>query len=172
MKMNTTTKTIVADFASTIEYSKRRAAAVRKHQAKLTKTIEFLNGILAKFPEDGPIHPNLWVDVNAYGWSGEPPVTVVFNPTVDVTSMKTGILVELLAALTSREFEVTDSKDHASEYSAQRSFHFKRAQSDAYLPIRCEVTAVLKDAPDATCHKVQTGTKVVEVPEYKLICEE
>ena len=172
MKMKTSSKSIAADFAATVEYSKQRAAVVRKHQAKLTKTIEFLNGLLAKFPEDGPIKPNLWVNVCTYTWSLEPPVLVVFNPTVHVTSMKTGILVELLAALASREFEATDSCDCAGEHSAQRTFQFERAESDAYLPIRCEVTAVLQDAPDATCHKVRVGTKVVEVPEYKLICEE
>lgn len=172
MKIPTTSKSIVADFAGTVEYSKQRAAVVRKHQAKLAKTIAFLNTIMAKFSEDGPVRPSLWVDVQVYAWSDGPPVTVRFCATVNVTSMKTGILVDLLAALTSREFEPTDSKDNATQYSAQRTFTFKRAESEAYLPIATEVTAILKDAPDATCHKVQVGTKMVEVAEYKLVCEE
>ena len=166
--MNTlNTATLINDRVGTIEYYKRELACLRKNQKALTRTTKHVNSVLARHPE---IVVAAWTNVSIY--SDTDPVTLIVSVCHKVTSMKEGIAPAFMRSLLEAGFDIGGSQDSASEFSASRTFEFKRPSNETMVPIRFTFVAQLENAPDATCRKVQTGTKVMEVPTYELVCEE
>ena len=171
MKITTTTKAVVADYVSTLEYAKKRLAVLRKHQAVLTKTLEFVERIFAKFEDSDTLNLSIWPEVNCYNWGHECPIKLRMTVTAKVSSMKIGLVPQVLKAMLDAEFDTLPTKDCANEYSATREFRFERGVSAHFLPMELTMNAVIQDAPDATCRKVQTGVEVLEVPKFEIQCE-
>lgn len=166
--MNTlNTATLINDRVSTIEYYKRELVCLRKNQKALTKTTKHVNSVLARHPE---IVVSAWTCVSIY--SDTDPVTLSVSICHKVTSMKEGIAPAFMRSLLEAGFDIEGSKDSASELSASRTFEFKRPSNETMVPVKLTFVAQLENALDATCRKVQTGTKVMEVPTYELVCEE
>ena len=166
--MNTlNTATLIDDRVGTIEYYKRELACLRKNQKALTKTTKHVNSVLARHPE---IVVSAWTNVSIY--SDTDPVTLIVSICHKVTSMKEGIAPAFMRSLLEAGFDIGGSQDSANAISASRTFEFKRPSNVTMVPVKLTFVAQLENAPDATCRKVQTGTKVVEVPTYELVCEE
>ena len=161
------TATLINDRVSTIEYYKRELACLRKNQKALTKTTKHVNSVLARHPE---ISIAAWTNVSIY--SDTDPVTLIVSICHKVTSMKEGIAPAFMRSLLEAGFDIGGSQDAATAFSASRTFEFARVGGTAMVPVKLTFVAQLENAPDATCRKVQTGTKVVEVPTYELVCEE
>ena len=166
--MNTlNTATLIDDRVGTIEYYKRELACLRKNQKALTKTTKHVNSVLARHPE---IVVAAWTNVSIY--SDTDPVTLIVSICHKVTSMKEGIAPAFMRSLLEAGFDIGGSQDAATAFSASRTFEFKRPSNETMVPVKLTFVAQLENAPDATCRKVQTGTKVMEVPTYELVCEE
>lgn len=166
--MNTlNTATLINDRVGTIEYYKRELACLRKNQKALTRTTKHVNAVLARHPE---IVATAWTSIMC--WSDTDPVTLIVSICHKVTSMKEGIAPAFMRSLLEAGFDIGGSQDAATALSASRTFEFKRPSNETMVPIKLTFVAQLENAPDATCRKVQTGTKVVEVPTYELVCEE
>jgi len=166
--MNTlNTATLINDRVGTIEYYKRELACLRKNQKALTRTTKHVNAVLARHPE---IVATAWTSISC--WSDTDPVTLIVSICHKVTSMKEGIAPAFMRSVLEAGFDIGGSQDAATALSASRTFEFRRPSNETMVPIKLTFVAQLENAPDATCRKVQTGTKVVEVPTYELVCEE
>jgi len=166
--MNTlNTATLINDRVGTIEYYKRELACLRKNQKALTRTTKHVNAVLARHPE---IVATAWTSISC--WSDTDPVTLIVSICHKVTSMKEGIAPAFMRSVLEAGFDIGGSQDAATALSASRTFEFRRPSNETMVPIKLTFVAQLVNAPDATCRKVQTGTKVVEVPTYELVCEE
>lgn len=166
--MNTlNTATLINDRVGTIEYYKRELACLRKNQKALTRTTKHVNAVLARHPE---IVATAWTSIMC--WSDTDPVTLIVSICHRVTSMKEGIAPAFMRSVLEAGFDIGGSQDAATALSASRTFKFKRPSNETMVPVELTFVAQLENAPDATCRKVQTGTKVVEVPTYELVCEE
>ncbi|MCG3771561.1 MAG: hypothetical protein JW384_02749 [Nitrosomonadaceae bacterium] len=166
--MNTlNTATLINDRVGTIEYYKRELACLRKNQKALTRTTKHVNAVLARHPE---IVATAWTSIMC--WSDTDPVTLIVSICHKVTSMKEGIAPAFMRSVLEAGFDIGGSQDAATALSASRTFKFKRPSNETMVPVELTFVAQLENAPDATCRKVQTGTKVVEVPTYELVCEE
>lgn len=166
--MNTlNTATLINDRVGTIEYYKRELACLRKNQKALTRTTKHVNAVLARHPE---IVATAWTNISC--WSDTDPVTLIVSICHKVTSMKEGIAPAFMRSVLEAGFDIGGSQDAATALSASRTFEFKRPSNETMVPVKLTFVAQLENAPDATCRKVQTGTKVVEVPTYELVCEE
>lgn len=88
---------------------------------------------------------------------------------VDVTTLKTGPVFNLLEALDAEGFEATSTADCATKYSTRRDYNLRR--TDLTVTTRIELTAFIKEDESATCRKEQIGTKWEEVPQYRLVCD-
>ncbi len=166
--MNTlNTATLINDRVGTIEYYKRELACLRKNQKALTRTTKHVNAVLARHPE---IVATAWTSIMC--WSDTDPVTLIVSICHKVTSMKEGIAPAFMRSVLEAGFDIGGSQDAATALSASRTFEFRRPSNETMVPVKLTFVAQLENAPDATCRKVQTGTKVVEVPTYELVCEE
>lgn len=167
MKNTINTKDLIASRVQSIEYYKRELTTLRANQKALTKTTKFLNAVLARYAD---VNPYAWTNVCL--WSKA--VTLQVSIIHDVTSMKEGVAPAVIRSLLEAGFDIEKSTDRATDISADRTFEFKRPANavTGTIEVHISFTAKLVDAPEATCRKVQTGTKVVEVPTYQLVCEE
>lgn len=159
---------LIKGSAETAAYFARQAAVLRKHQKSLTITTKFVDAVLGRHPE---LTANAWADINQWG---DTPVALRLSVAHSVTSMKEGIAPDFMRSLLEAGFDIDKTSDTANAVCSHRTFEFTRsARPDIQmLPIALCFTARLIDAPDATCRKVQTGTRVVELPTYQLVCDE
>ena len=81
---------------------------------------------------------------------------------VQVDGLKVPAVVGLIAALDAIAPADT-TEDHASEWSASRSFEFKR--DGLRIRLSCEIAETSE-----TCKRVKIGTKLRETAEYAIIC--
>ena len=167
MKLATTSKSLLENSASDVEWAKTRHAILRANQRKLTNTLTLMNRILDRFDGD-KLGVSLWPLADTYAKSASLRVSI----TVAATSMKIGIVPDVLEALCDYEFDAKKTTDYADGSQAERAFLFDRPATDFHLHIVLEVAAKLQDAEDATCRKIQTGVKTLEVPQYALVCDE
>ena len=84
-----------------------------------------------------------------------------------VTSLKDGSLPALLEAIGTYGFECDSTFDYALEYVASRVFRHTAKIGSVDVTIRVE--ANIADGSES-CKKVQTGTKLEEVPVYEIQC--
>jgi hypothetical protein len=73
----------------------------------------------------------------------------------------------LLEAIGSYGFEAIGSHDYALEYCASRVYRFSATIGSVDVIVRVE--ANIADGSES-CKKVQTGTKLEEVPVYEIQC--
>ena len=93
---------------------------------------------------------------------GKPVVSIYMY---DLDSFKQRELVWTLEYLTNEADKLkgdVDTKDYAE--SVNRDFHFSTDKWEANI-----VAYVKRDS--ATCRKVQIGTEIKEVPQYKIVCD-
>jgi hypothetical protein len=84
-----------------------------------------------------------------------------------VTSLKDGSLPALLEAIGTYGFEAESTFDYALEYVASRVFRHTAKIGSVDVTLRVE--ANIADGSES-CRKVQTGTKLEEVPVYEIQC--
>ena len=159
--------TLIAERTLTIDWYKNQLTCLRKNQKALTKTAKHVNTIFARHPE---IVALSWTTVAH--WVNENQVTLNIGVTHEVTSMKEGIAPAFMRSLLEAGFDVEATTDTADSQTSQRKFDFKRPGNDQMVAVSLVFNAKLLNAPDATCRKVQTGMKTVEVATYALVCEE
>lgn len=155
----------IRDAQDYIEYSKKRAAVVHKNKKAINATADLLNRRLAGIG-DGSASLFVWPDIDAYGGT----VKIQVSITVTTDSMLEGVVPQILKAMLDMECEATASKDIATAEDARRQYTFKRAATDHFLAFTISVDVNIKETDTGTCKKIQTGTKMVEVAEYKLEC--
>lgn len=162
-----TTEKIFKDRSDAMEYWKKETAILRKHQKAFTRAIKHVNTVFARHTE---INAYSWTSVQP--WMKDAPVTLHMSVTHEVTSMKEGIAPAFMRSLLEAGFDVETTTDTTNALDARRTFVFVRPSSESMVHMKLVFNAQLVDAPDATCRKVQIGTKMVEVPSYQLVCEE
>lgn len=151
-----------------LEYLKKKVKMARTCKARTAKTIDFIYRSLAAVEDRVSI--SIWDDI--YAWSDDPmnAVTLYVNVNANVISMKAGLVPDLMATLLNFEYDARTTQDRAE--ASQRIFEFVREANEHFCRVYLIFTAVIKEDSEGTCHRVQVGTKTVEVPEYKLVCEE
>lgn len=167
MKTSTTTAQILEDAAEYVTYAKKRTAVIRKNSKAATATLDMLNRRCALVDETRATM-NTWPEVDIYG--GTMAMQVQINATTD--SMVEGIVPQILKAMLDIECEPTASKDEVDALKTSRIYRFTRAASEHFLAISIKVEITIKESDTGTCRKVQTGTKMVEIAEYKIECDE
>jgi hypothetical protein len=106
--------------------------------------------------------PSTWL-----GWSGNyrNELSVTIEDTA--TSLKDGAVPALLEAIGTFGFEAIGSHDYALEFCASRVYRFTATIGTVDVTVRVE--ANIADGSES-CKKVQTGTKLEEVPVYEIQC--
>jgi hypothetical protein len=166
MKTTTTTATILRDAADYMDYAKKRTAAIRKNSKAATATLDMLNRRCALVDEDRATM-YAWPEIDAY--FGTMKMQVMINATTD--SMIEGIVPQILKAMLDIECEPVSSRDEVNAIKTSRIYRFTRAPSDHFLAISVTVEITIQESDAGTCRKIQTGTKMVEVAEYKIECD-
>ena len=166
MKTTTTTAGIVQSGVDYIEYAKKRMAALRKNAKAITATLDLLNRRCALVDESRATM-YAWPEVDAY--AGIVKLQVQISATTD--SMIEGIVPQILKAMLDIECDPTTSRDEVNAINTSRIYRFTRAASDHFLAISVTVTITIQESDTGTCRKVQTGTKMVEIAEYKIECD-
>ena len=166
MKTSTTTAQILEDAAEYVAYAKKRSATIRKNSKAVTATLDMLNRRCALVDETRATM-NTWPEIDAY--FGPMKMQVQITATTD--SMIEGIVPQILKAMLDIECDPTTSKDEVDAYRTSRIYRFTRAPSDHFLAISVTVEIIIKESDTGTCRKIQTGTKMVEVAEYKIECD-
>ena len=166
MKTSTTIATILKESADYVDYAKKRTAAIRKNSKAAIATLDMLNRRCALVDETRATM-NAWPEIGAY--SGTMKMQVQITATTD--SMIEGIVPQILKAMLDIECEPTTSKDEVNATKTSRTYRFTRAPSDHFLAISVTVEIIIKESDTGTCRKVQTGTKMVEIAEYKIECD-
>lgn len=151
-----------------LEYYKKRVKIAKANKARTAKTIDFIYRSLAVVEDRVSI--SIWDDINAWTDDPEHAVTLYVNVSAHVISMKTGLVPDLMATLLNFNYDARNTQDRAAD--SQRIFEFVREANEHFCRIHLTFTAIIKEDSEGTCHRVQVGTKTVEVPEYKLVCEE
>jgi len=106
-----------------------------------------------------------WSNIHVWGLSTSIPEMVV---TLEGTtsSLKQGIIVDIMERAMSAGFEATGSEDYLNSWASQRTFKF--TQSIAGINVEIKVVANIKDS--VVCKKVQVGTKLEETAVYEIVC--
>lgn len=148
-------------------YYQRELKVLRAHRRQLTITAKFVNAISPRF---GECQITSWTDTAAWMNTVELHVSIRQS----TRSMKEGPICFTISALMEAGFEPGATTDYTTYGSGTREFKFTRAADPERDMLKITVTldAILIDAPDATCRKVQVGTQIKEEPVYKLVCEE
>ena len=165
MKTSFSSASAVHDAQDYIDYSKKRMAAVRKNRKAIDATADLLNRRLAGVADDCA-SLFTWPDIDAY--AGTVKIDVAITVTTD--SMLEGVVPQILKAMLDMECEAIASKDTVSSIEARRHYQFKREASEHFLAISIGVDVNIRETDTGTCKKIQTGTKMIEVAEYKLEC--
>lgn len=166
--MNTTHTTAAAikDAQSAVEWAKKRVSTIRKNGKKIQATLDLLNQRLhAVDATNATIYA--WVDCN--GYDGIAQIQARITATTD--SMVEGIVPQILKAMLDIECEPVESKDIVNADQTSRTYRFKRAAAAHFVEIDLSVVVTIKETETGTCRRVQTGTRIVEVAEYKIECE-
>ena len=156
MKTNriATKKSIRSDLKGSLAYAReqaaRKLAALPLAAADEAAVLKLINGLEFSWYSS-------WLD-----YEGEYKGRI----TIDVESIKHNpILSELLDRFENAGFTSLSSRDRADEYSASRTYCYKLPNGGGF-----EINASLQEG-DGSCRKVQTGTKVQEVPVYEIVCD-
>jgi len=164
MKICESAKSMCAGYATYAEYAKKQVAILRKNQKAITTTIDLLDRRFAGIDVDGVY---MWPDVNvATGM-----VSLEAGITVVADSMTTGVVMQILKAMLDMECEPVSTADNVTVTDATREYRFTRPATDRYLKLSLKVSVAIHESATATCRKVQTGTTMVEVPQFKLECQ-
>ena len=147
---------------------KRKDLADLQAQAKeFTAAYAVVNAIIENaqaigFAKHFRATPSTWL-----GWSGNyrNELSVTIEDTA--TSLKDGAVPALLEAIGTYGFEAVGSHDYALEYCASRVYRF--AATIGAVDVTLRVEANIADGSES-CKKVQTGTKLEEVPVYEIQC--
>lgn len=163
-------RTTAASLIESREYDvariKERIKMVRSHRARTQKTIDLIYTAIGSCEEDTMV--SVWDDVSPWE-KPEKQVKLYVTLRVQAESMKEGIVPKLLASLLKYEFQTVSTLDAAAD--ARREFRFERLDSPIFCDVQLTLLVTLLESETATCHRVQTGTKTVEVPLYELVCE-
>lgn len=108
-----------------------------------------------------------WANVNTYSSASEDgPQELSVNIEGYASSLKQGVIVDIIDRAMECGFEAVSSKDYLSDWASQRTFNF--TQTIAGVLIELRVTANI--AESETCRKVRVGTKLEEVAQYEIVC--
>jgi hypothetical protein len=165
MKTTHTSVDTIKEAQDYVDYSKKRMATVRKNAKKLDATLDLLNRRCALVDE---FRATLytWTTTNIYDQT----IGIEAQITATTDSMIEGIVPQILKAMLDMECEPTGSEDQTTSVSAQRTYQFKRAASEHFLSVNVNVIVRIEESDTGTCRKVQIGTKMVEIGEYKIEC--
>ena len=138
------------------EYARRRLAETRALKVTdFDPAAETILKLVKKFGLFVPYNPDLYKST----YSGVTHLTL----SVEVNGLKDPIVAATLAAIDAIA-PAQGSEDYVTEWSAKRTFEFTNNT------LCVKVNLIIKDG-SATCHKVQTGTELREVPKYALVCD-
>lgn len=157
---------LIADREIHVKYAQDNLKAMKRSRAILNKSIDLVYQSLATVEERVTI--SIWSDTNSWA-EGTAAVTLYVDVYADITSMKEGLVPDLLATLLRFEYDAKSTSDDAER--SKRQFNFKREATDHHCAINLSFYARIKEEDTGTCHRIQTGTKLVEVPQYQLVCD-
>lgn len=158
---------IVASRVSDLDYEQRKLKNLRYNYKNAKNAINFMNRVLSRFkPEDFKDVSN-WVETS--GYSTEATLTVSIS--LYVTSLTSGPIANLLRFLMEAGIDAAKTEDTTGTTYAYRSFKMAKPATDTMIAINIAVHAEIVDGDDATCRKVQVGTKTQEVPVFEIKCD-
>jgi len=160
-----TAASLIAQREEALKWQMDKVKAAKRNRTRTVKTLDLLYQSLATVEDRITIA--VWDDVNEY--KDDDSVTLYVTVRAEITSMKSGLVPDLMATLLRFDYETVSTADDAS--AAKRSFRFNRPSSDNFGGIDLTFVATIKEEDTGTCHRVQVGTKTVEIPTYQLICE-
>ncbi len=166
MNERITASGLIADRESSVKYAQDNLKVMKRSSAILKKSIDLVYQSMATVEDRVTI--SIWNGVNPWE-EGTRAVSLYVDVHADITSMKEGLVPDLLATLLRFEYDAKPTQDDAAR--AKRHFYFERSASDHYCAISLEFHARIKEEDTGTCHRIQTGTKLVEMPQYQLVCE-
>ena len=167
MKTSLDSAYAIRDAQSYVDYGKKRTAIVRKNKKAIDATTDLLNRRMTGIgTDDIDSGFHVWPDVNTH--KGTVGLTVSISVTTD--SILEGVVPQILKAMLDMECEAIASTDTVNAADARRHYQFKREASEHFLAISIGVDVNIRETDTGTCKKIQTGTKMVEVAEYKLEC--
>lgn len=105
-----------------------------------------------------------WQNIHVWSLDYEPEMHVSLEGYV--SSLKQGVIVDILERAMSAGFEAVGSEDYLNDWASQRTFKF--TQSIAGIKVVIKVVANINES--ASCRKVQVGTKLAEVAQYEIVC--
>lgn len=163
-----TSKELVQQQADYAAYYARIVKTARFNQKALGVAVKFADRILARFNESSqPIEASTWTNVQT--WDNTVSLRIGLITRTD--SLTVGLVPQILRVLMEAGFEINGAQaDCVNETIAQRTFTMVRKADTDKVEIWVKLDATIIESEQATCRKVQTGTKVVEVPVYKLEC--
>jgi hypothetical protein len=163
-----TSKQLVQEYADIVGYYQRVVKTARFNQKALGTAVKFMDRVLARFNESSqPVEANTWSDVKT--WDNTMSLRISLTTRTD--SLTVGLVPQILRVLMEAGFDVDGAQaDHVNDTIAQRTFTMVRKADADKVEIWVKLDATIIESEQATCRKVQTGTKVVEVPVYKLEC--
>ncbi len=167
-----TGKQLVQDKMNEVKSVQNIAKIARFHQSKTTATMKWLDFVLKRFDDEKlAISAHCWTSIHPWVDSLNP-VTIQLNMGVTASSMKEGIVPQMLKVLMDAGFDSKKSHDYVTEWCGRRTFYFTREATDKHHQIKIEFAADVNDKDAAaTCRKIQTGVEMQEVPVYKLECD-
>jgi len=141
--------------AADVAYAKQRQAALRDHQLDdAFRTIAKVMVQAGKVSEF--VRHNEWVYAEGMKLNSE----VV----IPVESLKSDPVVNFLTWVDDNVSPINSSKDTACDWMARRTFKVSAGN------LALEISFDLPTSGDA-CHKIKTGTKLVEQATYAIACE-
>jgi len=156
----------IAEKRESLRDARVRLQQVEKNKGMVQLAAAMLETVAKRAKLLGKIE---WANMSAYGYNdGTLNVSAVLE--IPCTSLKEGVIPEVLSAAMAAGFEPMATDDTVYSWSAARNYRFA-ARIDG-MSIEFNIKArVAEDADGATCRKVATGVKLEEVTQYELVCD-
>jgi hypothetical protein len=157
----------VAEKRASLRDARVRLQNVEKHKGAVQLAASMLEIVAKRAKLLGTIE---WSTMSAHGYD-DGVVNVSATLEIPCTSLKDGVIPEVLTAAMLAGFEAVATDDSVYSWSATRNYRFTAKVGDL-MAIDLTVKARVVDSADgATCRKVATGVKLEEVTQYELVCD-
>jgi hypothetical protein len=156
----------LAEKRESLRDARVRLQNVEKHKGMVQLAATMLETVAKRAKLLGSVD---WANMSAYAYDGD---VVHVSATLEVpcTSLKEGVIPEVLSAAMVAGFEPVATDDNVYSWSASRNYRFNASIEG--MTIEFNIKARIKeDADGATCRKVATGVKLEEVTQYELVCD-
>lgn len=160
--MNAHINKAIADKLTQIATSTATAKALIENAEKIDEA-------LAPIEKLAEHNPDVYITYSAWSKTFHIEVTIYTKtPTLKKGPAQKARIQARRAGLTP-----TDATDYTSQYSASRTWKFSQdvTTPDVNVKLQLSIIAELKEGDEATCRKIQIGTKTEEVPIYKIVCD-